>query len=157
VADIYGVTPQDIADELPGVYPAGFSVATKPPLAKVTSLISTADAIAALRVTKATDAPPSAAAAGAVVPRRFIIAWTAAKVLRIRYTGNPPAEVDAAARPFEVDAKDTLDAIDMMGEQGQDTGTPFIHVRGAVGDREMLISDATLGAAARGGNLSRPF
>ena len=37
MAEVYGVTPADIAAELPGLFPGGFSVSTKPTLAQVTS------------------------------------------------------------------------------------------------------------------------
>lgn len=160
MADVYGVTPADIAAELPGMFAGGFSANTKPSLATVTTLISEADAIAALRVAKATGQAADPAAKGATLAKRFIKSWVKAEVVRIAYAGNDPRGVDEAAAPYEKTAEFTLGEIDTMGEQGQDVvGTPFVRTRGVDGSdtRNLLISNETLGYGARGGGQRRPF
>jgi hypothetical protein len=161
VADIYGVTPADVAAELPGLYPNGFTAATKPTLATVTTLISEADAIASLRVQKATgEGVADPAAKSAALAKRFIKSWVKAEVTRIAYAGNSPRDVQEAAAPYEKTADFTILEIDALGEQAQDaSGVPTSRVRGIDGSqvRDLLISDETLGYGARGGNRIRPW
>lgn len=142
------------------MYPNGFSGATKPTLATVTILISEADAIASLRIQKATGQAASATAQSAAVAKRFIKSWVKAEVTRIAYAGNAPREVNEAAAPYEKTADFTLGEIDNMGEQAQDdVGIATSRVRGIDGSqvRDLLISDETLGAGARGGGRARPW
>lgn len=148
---------------MPGLFPNGFSINSRPTLAVVTALISTADIIAQLRIAKATDQPASALdpnAKGSELAKRFIKDWVEAKVARIVYTGQAPRDVALAVKPFE-DARDaSLLYIDALGEQAQDVaGTPFDKVRGTDGSiaRDLLVTDATLGAGARGGSALKPF
>jgi hypothetical protein len=161
VADVYGVTPADVAAELPGMYPNGFTVATKPTLATVTTLISEADAIVSLRVQKATgEAAADPAARSAALARRFIKSWVKAEVVRIAYAGNDPRDVAGVAAPFDAAASFTIEEIDALGEQAQDAGgVATSRVRGVDGSevRDLLISDETLGYGARGGNRIRPW
>lgn len=143
------------------MYPNGFTVATKPTLATVTTLISEADAIASLRVQKATgEAAPDPAAKSAALAKRFIKSWVKSEVVRIAYAGNAPREVDEAAAPYEKTAEFTLEEIDALGEQAQDsTGVAASRVRGSDGAlvRDLLVSDETLGYGARGGGRTRPW
>jgi hypothetical protein len=60
MADVYGVTPADIAAELPGIFLGGFSVSTKPTDAQVTSLITAADLTVAISVQDASGTLPTA-------------------------------------------------------------------------------------------------
>jgi hypothetical protein len=156
VADVYGVTAADVAAELPGMYPTGFSGATKPTLTTVNTLISEADAIISLRVQKATgEAAADPAAKSAPLARRFIKSWVKGEVTRIAYAGNAPGMVNEAAAPYEKTAEFTLEEIDTMGEQAQDsTGLPTSRVRGVDGSE---VRDETLGAGARGGGRARPW
>lgn len=142
------------------MFSGGFTANTKPSLATVTTLISEADTIAALRVGKAIGGVADPAAKGAVHAKRFIKSWVKAEVVRIAYAGNAPRDVDEAAAPYEKAAEFILGEIDEMGEQGETAeGVPFSRVRGTDGSltRDLLISDATLGYGARGGNRVRPF
>jgi hypothetical protein len=163
VADLYGITPADIAAELPGLFPNGFSAGTRPKDTDVAKLITTADTIARLRIAKATQVAANAVdptAMSAEVAKRFIKDWVEAKIVRIVYTGQAPRDVDLAAKSYE-DARELgLETIDELGEQAQDpAGTPVDRVRGTDGSltRDLLISDETLGYGARGGGKVRPF
>lgn len=154
---IYGVTPADIAAELPGLFPGGFSAATKPSAATVQLWIDAADATAQLHVQQTSGDPAAASATAAAIAKRYIIDWTKANVLRAVYTGNDPRDVEAAARPFETQASGHLAMLDKLGEQNVGTGTGFSHVRGKTVSRDLLVSDVTLGAGARGGTTTKPY
>lgn len=161
MADVYGVTPADIAAELPGMYPGGFTANTKPTLATVTTLISEADTIAQLRIQKVTgEAAADPAAKSAPLARRYIKASVKAEVVRIAYAGNDPRQVAEVAAPYERTAEFVLGEIDELGEQAQDAvGVPASRVRGTDGAnvRDLLVSDETLGYGARGGGRTRPW
>jgi hypothetical protein len=91
MADTYGVTVTDVAEELPGLFPVGFSPATAPSAAQVASFISTGDTLVTLRVKDATGGVPSASDAAAPLAKRYVINWVLAQVVKIVYAGNDPA------------------------------------------------------------------
>ena len=144
--DIYGVTPEDIAGELPGLFPGGFTVATKPTLAQVTSLITTADTIVAMKVQDITGTTPAAADKAAVLAKRYIIEWVKAQVIRIVYAGNDPVQVQQAAAAYETNAKETGSALLALGSQAAGTGdaAPRVAVPYTTPQRELLIRDEQL-------------
>lgn len=154
--DTYGVTPADVAAELPGLFPGGFTVATKPTLAQVTSMITTADTVVGLRVLDITGTNPAAEDKAAVLAKRYIIDWVKAQVLRIVYTGNDPIQVDAAAKPYADLARATLESIELLGEQAAGPGdaAPRIAYSTNPADRELLVTDEQLNA---GTTRSRMF
>jgi hypothetical protein len=154
VADTYGVVAADVAAELPGVFPDGFTVATKPTLAQVTSLITTADTVVGLRVLDSTGRAPAVSDKAAVLAKRYILEWVKAQVLRIAYVGNAPADVANAVDPYDKSAAALLTSIDSLGEQAVGTGeaAPRVHVSSTstvpVVSRDMVINDTDLDAGS---------
>lgn len=144
--DIYGVTPADIAAELPGLFPGGFTVNTKPTLAQVTALITTADTIISMRVEDITGAVPAAADKAAVLAKRYIVEWVKAQVVRIVYAGNDPAQVRQAAEAYEVNATSTSEALVALGAQAAGTGeaSSRVAVPYTTPQRELIIRDEQL-------------
>lgn len=112
--DIYGVLPADVAKELPGMFPGGFTTTTKPTSTDVVGFITTADALVAARIARVTGAPASGAGSTAIFAKRYIVDTVKAAVIRVVYTGNNPTEVEAAAAPFERLAKLMLEQIDAL-------------------------------------------
>lgn len=108
MADTYGVTPAEIAEQLPRLFANGFGVGTKPSATAVASFISDADTKVTLTLTVATGVTPTPGDAVARLARRYIIDAVVGRVLRLVYTGNDPADVNAAASPYEEAASDIL-------------------------------------------------
>lgn len=158
--DTYGVVHGDVSAELPGLFPGGFGAGTKPTATQVTNLITTADTIVGLRVLDVTGINPAASDKAAVLAKRYIIDWVKAQVLRIVYTGNDPADVTAAAKPYEDAAASVLESIAAMAEQAVGTGeaAPRVAVSGVstvpTVTREMVIDDTDLD---RGSGLRSRF
>jgi hypothetical protein len=123
VADTYGVVHGDVAAELPGLFAGGFSANTKPAIAQVTSLISTADTIITLKVIDAAGSTPSVSDKAAALAKRYIIEWVKAQVVRIAYVGNDPTAVKQAVEPYETNAAAMMDAIEALGLQAEGDGT----------------------------------
>lgn len=146
MADTYGVTPADVAAELPGLFPGGFSVSTTPTLAQVTSAISVADTIITLHVQNAAGQAPSIADRASPVAVRFIIDWVKAQVIRVVYAGNDPAQVAAAAKPYADLAQEAKDAITALGSQAEGEGdpSPRIQVPYTTAQRGLVVGDADL-------------
>lgn len=150
MADTYGVTADDIANELPGAFPSGISVATRPSSRQVESLISDADLAVSIAVENASGMAPASSDRLARLARRVVIEKVKAQVLRIIYTSNDPAQVDAAAAPYELAAKDALASITALTTQATGTGEPPSRVitSSTTPERELLICDVDLGAGA---------
>lgn len=144
--DVYGVTPADIAAELPGLFPGGFTAATKPTLLQVTAFIITADTIISMKVQDITGAVPAADDKAAVLAKRYIVEWVKAQVIRVVYAGNDPQQVRTAAEPYETNAASTLESLVAMGAQAVGTGeaasrvfTPY-----TTPQRDLIIRDEQL-------------
>jgi hypothetical protein len=146
VADIYGVAPQDVASELPGLFPGGFDSLTIPAVATVVNWISTADTIVSLYVTDITGVNPAVTDKAAILAKRYIIEWVKGQVIRTVYTGNDIARVEAAAAPYAVSAQALLDALEQMGAQAVGIGeaSPRVRVSALLPDRDLVLSDAML-------------
>jgi len=146
VADIYGVAPQNVASELPGLFPGGFLTTSVPSAATVVNWISTADTIVSLYVTDITGVSPAASDKAAILAKRYIIEWTKGQVIRTVYTGNDVARVEAAAAPYAVSAKALLGALEQMGAQAVGTGeaSPRVQVSSLLPGRDLVIRDAML-------------
>jgi hypothetical protein len=146
VADTYGVTPEEVASELRGLFPTGFDVDTVPTEAQVTAWISVADSIVTLHVIDETGQVPALTDAAASLVKTYIKEWVKAQVVRTVYVGNDPTAVDAAARPYSDTAKMILSQIDEMGSQAVGTGTasPRIAVAYTLPDRELVVTDDEL-------------
>lgn len=154
MADTYGVTAADVAAELPGPFPGGFTVATRPTAAQVTSFITTADTLAQLRVEDVTGIAPQSTDKAAVLARQYIIEWVKAKVLSIVYAGNDPVAISAAVKPYSDLAASLLESIAALAEQAVGTGEAAsrIAVSGVstapTVTREMVIDDTDLDAGS---------
>ncbi|HVX39610.1 MAG TPA: hypothetical protein VHB25_08555 [Gemmatimonadaceae bacterium] len=144
--DTYGVVAADVAAELPGLFPGGFTVSTVPTLAQVTSAIATADTIVTLHVQNAAGQAPSIQDRAAPVAKRFIVDWVKAQVIRIVYAAQDPAQVAAAAKPYADLAQEAKDAITAMGAQAEGLGeaSPRIQVPYTTAPRDLVVGDRDL-------------
>lgn len=147
MADTYGVTPADIAAELPGIFPGGFTVSTKPTLAQVTSMITAADLMVTVAVQNASGSLPNTADRLAPLAKRVIIEQVKGQVVRVVYAGNAPADVASAAAPYETLAKTMLTSITDLQTQAVGVGDPPNRVVSSsiVPTRELLVADTDLG------------
>lgn len=144
--DVYGVTAADVAAELPGLFPGGFSASTKPNDAQVESWITTADTIVSMRVQDITGAVPASTDKAAVLAKRYIIEYTKGQVVRAAYAGNDPLQVKAAAEPYEENAADLLDHLQELGAQAAGTGEAASRVIAShtTPQRELLVTTEQL-------------
>jgi hypothetical protein len=154
MADVYGVTPDDIAEQLPALFPDGFSATTRVTEATVLSFIATADVMAQMLVRQSTGAEGDPSDAAAPIVREWIIQSVLAKVMRAVYAGADPARVAEAMRGYDQNAKDLRAQIEGLGALL--TGVDPIQVRvrgdesmGGATERELLLTDDDLGAGAR--------
>lgn len=142
----YDVTVSDIAAELPGLFPVGFSAATIPSAAQVASFIATGDTLVTLRVKDATGGTPALTDAAAPLAKRYIVNWVLAQVVKIVYAGNDPARVAEAVRAYTDVVTELGTAIDLLGAQAIGVGDASLRV--LVGpttpDRDLLIGNAEL-------------
>src|SRR5690349_18528013 len=111
MANVYGVVPADIAEELRNLFPQGFSATTVPTINLVTEWIATADMIVRLRVTAVASGTPSSTDAAAQLAKTYIKNAVIGRVLRTVYAGNDPVAVASVARAYEDSAKMDLSAI----------------------------------------------
>jgi hypothetical protein len=157
VSDTYGVTPADIAAELPGLFPGGFTVVTVPSLSAVASYIATADTIITLQVIDATGGIPALTDRAAPLARQFIIEWVKGKVIRTVYTGNDPSMLTQAIAPYVQMTAELATAIELMGSQATGTGdaAPRTSVAYVVPDRELIVQDDTLGYSSSYGRRAQ--
>jgi hypothetical protein len=144
--DTYGVTPADVASELKGLYPTGFSTTTVPTLAQVTEWISTADDIVRLHLIDETGTLPAASDSAARLAKTYIREWVKAQVIRAAYAGNDSTAIDAASRPYADLAKQVLKELDDMGSQavGPGSASPGVGVAYTVPNRELAVTDDEL-------------
>lgn len=159
MSGLYGVSPVDISNELPGLFSAGFSTSTKPTAATVQSLIDAADTIAQLEVTEAIGKEPNSFSPGAVLAVKYVKEQVKAQIIRMIYAGNDPRDLAMATAPYDQIAETYRTAIQRLGTQGStDLGVPVPRVRGQSSERDLLFEDTSLGAFTRpatGG--ARPF
>ena len=148
MADTYGVVHADVAAELPGIFPGGFTVGTKPTAAAVTSLITTADALITLKVIDVTGTTPDDTDRAAVLAKRYIIDWVKAQVVRIVYAGNDPEDVARAAAAYDANVTLILEAFTQLGEQAAGDGlaasSRVVAADNSTDPREFLLTDDDL-------------
>lgn len=146
MADTYGVVPADIAAELPGLFPGGFTVSTKPTSAQVKALITTADTIVTLQVQDVTGGAPASTDRAADLAKRYIIDWVKAQIIRIVYAGNDAAAVAAAASPYDASIKAIGVALEQLGAQSIGTGAAAarVSVPYTTPQRDLLVTDEQL-------------
>ncbi len=150
MSGLYGVTPSDISNELPGLFPVGFSVSTKPSAATVQALIDAADTIAQLEVTEAIGKEPNSFSPGAVLAVKYVKEQVKAQIIRMIYAGNDPRDLNAATAPYDQIAETYRAAIQRLGTQGsQEPGVPVARVRGQTSQRDLLFEDTSLGSFTR--------
>lgn len=144
--DVYAVTPAEVASELKGLFPLGFTSTTNATPSMVTGWISAADTIAQLRVSDVTGALPASSDKAAVLAKRYVIEWTKEQVMRTVYAGNDPDRVDAAARPYAISAKSMLNELEILGSQAAGSGdaSPRVRVASMLPVRDLIIRDDML-------------
>lgn len=146
---VYDVSAADIAAELPGLFPGGFSASTKPSDTAVESLIVTADTIIQLKVQDVTGVVPANTDKAAVLAREFVKNWVIAHVMRIVYAGNDPVAVRQAAEAYTANAIAIDATIVALGAQAAGSGEAASRVevpyttpqRGLLVTSEQLDSD----------------
>jgi hypothetical protein len=153
MADTYGVTPADVAAELPGLFPGGFTVNTVPTLAQVTTWISVADLTVTIAVQDVAAALPAAGDRIAPLAKRVIIETVKAQVLRVVYAALSPQDIAAGAKPYQDLAAGTMAAIAALGAQAAGAGDPVNKVRASTpGDltRDLIVQDVDLNPGPAG-------
>lgn len=145
--DIYGITADDIASELRGLFVNGFDVDTVPTEAQVVSWISTADSIAALHLVDSAGQQPALTDAAAAIVKTFIRNWVEAQVIRVVYAGQDAAAVGQASKPYSDTAATILKELDDMGSQAVGTGleSPRVAVAYTLPNRDLVVTDDELG------------
>ena len=162
MANTYGLTPADVAAELPGLYPGGFSAGTVPTATKVQEWLDTADLRVTIRVQDVAGLLPISSDRVAPLAKRAILDKVIAQVLRAVYTGNAPSDIADATRPYEESARAQLDDIAYLGAQAAGAGTPVVRIRtsqDALGsftaDRDLIIQNEDLNPGAAGHGAGR--
>jgi predicted aspartyl protease len=150
VANTYTVSPADVAAELPGLYPGGFSATSVPTTAQVQALIDTADLIVTLQIKDSVGLDPSNTDRAAPIAKRFIIETVKAQVLRIIYVGKDPAFIAGVAGPYDVIAKGLLSGIVLMGQQVIGTGEAAPLIVGNITNRDLILCSDDLDPDTRG-------
>lgn len=152
MADTYGVTPADIAAELPGPFPGGFTVSSKPTLAQVQSFITAADLMVTIAVQNAAGSIPNTADRLAPLAKRVIIEQVKGQVIRLVYAGSAPGDLAAAAKPYEDLAAAMLKSITALQTQAVGAGLPASRVgtSSPVPLRDLVIDDEDLELGAGG-------
>lgn len=146
MANTYSVEHDDVANELPGLFPDGFSAETRPSAGDVSGWIAAADVIAALYVRRAAGKVPAATDQGAPLAALYIKAFAKAEVVRVVYAGRDPREVAGAAAAYEGLCTTLLEQIAMLGTQAVGDGTPVSRVKADITStpRALLLGDAQL-------------
>lgn len=149
MASTYDVTPADVAEELAGLFPSGFSSTSVPTDEQVQQMIDAADTYVTLRITDDVGSAPALTDKAASLAKRYIIDYTKAQVIRAVYLGRDPFAVSQAAGPYEASAKLTLESIDLLGAQAVGTGEASPRVVTSMGSstlpsRDLLIDTIDL-------------
>jgi hypothetical protein len=152
VADTYLVTPADVAAELPGLFPGGFTATSLPSDVQVAALIAAADATVTMRITDDVGSSPATSDKAAGFAKRYIIDWVKAQVIRIVYAGRDPFQIDAAASPYDRLSAQTLLVIDALGAQAVGTGEASSRVltSSTTPSRDLLLTDDDFDPSLRG-------
>lgn len=152
MANTYSVEHDDVANELPGLFPDGFDAESRPSAGDVTGWIAAADVIATLYVRRAAAKVPAASDQGAPLAALYIKAFAKAEVMRVVYAGRDSREIDGAAKPYQDICATLLEQIDMLGTQMAGDGAPISRVKADLTSkpRALTVCDAQLdGSAAR--------
>jgi hypothetical protein len=151
MADTFGVTAQEVADQVPALFPSGFGDATAPTRSLVERWIAIADSVVSLAVQRSAGAIPDDDDPAAGIAKQYIISYTLAHVMRAVYAGKDPLQVKAAADQFAGPALELLAAIVEMGTQAAgDTAPVQNRVLGVDSslDRDLVVTDDDLGGLA---------
>lgn len=146
MADTYDVVPADIAAELPGLFPGGFGASTVPSHSQVASMITVADLQVSIAVENASGLAPEVSDRLAPLAIQVIKQRVVARVLRIVYAGNAPAEINAAAKPYDDDADAALEAITSLETQATGAGETSnrVGVPSGLPNRDLIVDDDDL-------------
>jgi hypothetical protein len=139
VANTYDVSPADVAAELPGLYPSGFSGTSVPTTSQVQGFIDVADTIVTLRITDNVAQSPSLSDKAAGIAKRYIIEAVKALVIRLVYVGKDPAYITSIAAPYETLSASYLTAIDTLGLQAIGTGESSAATMGHMTSRPLIL------------------
>lgn len=146
----YDVTPADVAAELPGMFPGGFTATSIPTSSKVQELIDEADTVVTLRITDSVGQSPTLSDAAAKIAKRFITNYVKAEVVRLAYVGRDPNLVLSASQPYVDSATRLLQYITDMGAQVIGAGDSAPGVMGHMTSRALMIESRDLGECGRG-------
>lgn len=160
MADVYGIQPEDVSAEMPGLFSVGFTQATRPTLATVTSWITDADAFVDTVVTLVTTVNPDLADAASRLARRYIISDVKARVLEA--SANLSATDIAALRQSnpastlltQLEALATSEiAAQLQALQEAELAGPRVAVSPTTAPRDLLIDDIDLDPHLGGGRF----
>lgn len=150
MANVYDVTPADVAAELPGLFPGGFTATSGPTEPQVQAMIDAADAIVTLAITDYVGTVPALTDKAAVLSKRYIIEYAKALVIRTIYAGKvDPFAISQAAGPYETNAMNILKALELLGSQAVGTGEASPRVVSSMGasslpTRDLLVETVDL-------------
>lgn len=150
MADLYGVTVEDIEKELGSLFQSGISADSTPDHATVRRWISENDLRVQLLVQRVKP-PPAATDAAAPLAKSYIRLRTAARVVRAAMAGYNPAEVSRASAAYAEDAKEAWHELESLGAQlSGDLVAPSPSTAYAISDRETVVDDDDLNPNLRG-------
>jgi hypothetical protein len=146
MANTYGVTAENVADELKNLFSDGFSATTTPTKAQVDAAIADADAIVSMKVLDITGTTPLVTDKAAALARRYVIAWVKRWVMSIVYLGNDPERVAQALKPYSDVVMDIWESILLLGAQAVGTGAAASRViaTSPYPTRDLVVTDAEL-------------
>lgn len=147
MADIYGVTPEDVAAEMPVLFKTGtFTAADRPNRDTVIGWISDADTFIDLVVIDVTGVAPQVADKAARLAKRYIIANVKDRVIEAVSIGSRMTVSDLTLLRQNSSAKELLQAIRDLGEQAVGTGdaAPRVAVPYTTAPRDLLIDTTDL-------------
>jgi hypothetical protein len=157
VADTYGVTPADVAAELPGIFPGGFTATTLPSDALVADFIAAADLAVTLKLKDTTGGAPAATDAAAKLAKRYVIESAKAQVLRVAYAGAIPPTSTSRWRRTSCSRRRSSMRSHCSDSQAIGTGDAAPRVTTSLGasglpTRDLLITDCDLDPSSAGGS-----
>lgn len=164
---VYGVSAVDIAAELPGLFPNGFTQVTKPSMSIVEGWIADADAyIDSVISSLVTTTPPTLVdqvlGAATRLAKRYVIGDVVARIYRAIYAGKA-SPADIANLSTEAGGKTVLDQITSLttqiiiaNEQAQEVAGQLesrVRVSPSAAPRDLLIDDIDLDPHFGGGRF----
>lgn len=144
MADVYGVTPDDVAALMPALFAAGFTESTVVDDTTVAAWITAADAQAQLAVRAVAGVAPSPSDLAASLAKQYVLMWTAAQVMRAVYAGQDPERVATAANQYAAPAKELLLQLRELGVQAAGSAEPSRVFGSSGAARDLLVTNDDL-------------